>query len=84
MLEPHIGDLLQKIPGLCEGGSGLSKDLSLGLDCKSYVGFSAVYRVCFAMACFFFLMALIMIKVKSSHDPRSAIQNGFWFFKVSF
>jgi len=91
MLSPAIGNQLKKIPGLCEGGKGLTSSLPLKLDgalsgpeydCMAYVGFAGVYRVCFALACFFFLMALLMIKVKSSKDPRSAIQNGFWFFKV--
>ena len=31
---------------------------------------------------FFLLMALIMIGVKSSKDPRSGIQNGFWAIKL--
>lgn len=46
------------------------------------VGYLSVYRICFAMAAFFFLMSLIMIAVKSSKDPRAGIQNGFWFFKI--
>lgn len=73
LLIPQVHGLLEKIPGLC------SLDQS---NCQYYVGYSAVYRVCFAMACFFFLMAVVMIKVKSSRDPRSAVQNGFWFFKI--
>jgi hypothetical protein len=35
------------------------------------------------MAGFFFLFMILMIKVKSSRDPRSKIQNGFWFFKYA-
>lgn len=45
------------------------------------VGHQAVYRMCFAMAAFFFLFLIIMICVRSSRDPRSYIQNGFWFIK---
>ena len=30
---------------------------------------------------FFLLLAILMIGVKSSRDPRGGIQNGFWFFK---
>ncbi|RXG60455.1 Serine incorporator 1 [Armadillidium vulgare] len=45
------------------------------------VGYLAVYRMCFAMTMFFFAMAIIMIGVKSSKDPRAGIQNGFWAFK---
>lgn len=40
------------------------------------VGYLAVYRLCFAMSLFFFVMALLMVGVKSSKDPRAAIQNG--------
>lgn len=48
----------------------------VNLQCENYVGFAAVYRVCFAMACFFFVFAVLMINVKTSKDPRSAVQNG--------
>lgn len=40
-----------------------------------------VYRIAFANFLFFALMAVIMINVKSSSDPRSGIQNGFWGIK---
>lgn len=50
--------------------------------CDSVVGYLAVYRICFAMAAFFFFFCLIMYGVKSSKDPRSGIQNGFWGIKV--
>ncbi len=33
------------------------------------------------MTLFFLLMALIMIGVRSSNDPRAGIQNGFWAIK---
>lgn len=33
------------------------------------------------MAAFFGIFAVLMLGVKSSRDPRSHIQNGFWFFK---
>jgi len=90
MLIPGIRHKLDDIPGLC---SGLFDDKAPpGMpvpdwqvfqkdQCDSAVGFLAVYRVCFAMAMFFFLFCLLMIKVDSSKDPRSKIQNGFWFFK---
>jgi len=70
---------LFQIPGLCEGGDDLTELLpgSGGVvHCEHYVGFAAVYRVCFAMASFFFVFALLMINVKTSKDPRSAVQNG--------
>ena len=46
-----------------------------------FVGYLAVYRVEFAAVCFFLLLAIIMLGVKSSRDPRSSIQNGFWAIK---
>ena len=42
----------------------------------------AVYRVGLAMALFYFLLALITIKVKTSGDPRAKIHNGFWGIKL--
>ncbi|ELT97171.1 hypothetical protein CAPTEDRAFT_153908 [Capitella teleta] len=83
MLAPGLESTLAKIPGLCSGvdvgGVGIIKSQ---LDCQLIVGYRAVYRVCFALAAFYFLFAIIMINVKTSGDPRSKIQNGFWFFKV--
>lgn len=84
MLVPGIRDKLNEIPGLCKGLSIPGVDSGSVLDeklCDKVVGFLAVYRVCFAMAMFFLLFCIIMIKVDSSKDPRSKIQNGFWFFK---
>lgn len=85
MLAPGLRGQLDKVPALCknfdvgvyEHGGLLKKQ-----QCDEVVGYLAVYRVCFAMAGFFALFCLIMIKVNSSKDPRSKIQNGFWLFKV--
>lgn len=44
----------------------------------------AAYRVCMAVALFFLILAVVMICVRSSGDPRSYLQNGFWFFKWLF
>lgn len=79
MLAPGLADQLAKIPYLC---SGVQHVYEAALNCKNFVGYLAVYRVCFSMAAFFFLFTVLMINVKSSRDPRSAIQNGFWFFKI--
>ncbi|CAC5388110.1 SERINC1_3 [Mytilus coruscus] len=93
-LAPGLRGTLDDIPGLCKNWvdtkiPGTSWDVFKQNNatekkewCDSVVGYLSVYRICFAMAAFFFLMALIMIAVKSSKDPRSGIQNGFWFFKI--
>ena len=47
------------------------------ISCSQFVGYLAVYRVCIAVASFFFLMMLLMLCVFSSKDPRSYIQNGW-------
>ena len=72
-LEPVV--FLPQIPVLCRGIPVIQKE---GLmTCKNIAGYLAVYRICFALAAFFFLFMLIMIKVQSSKDPRSKIQNGW-------
>lgn len=64
-----------QIPGFCVGGSSIP-GLENKVNCDMIVGYKSVYRMCFAMTCFFFLFAIIMIRVRSSKDPRAAIQNG--------
>uniref|UniRef100_A0A673MJE5 Serine incorporator 1 n=1 Tax=Sinocyclocheilus rhinocerous TaxID=307959 RepID=A0A673MJE5_9TELE len=82
MLMPGMEEHLKKIPGFCEGGMGSSIPGVQGhVNCDVLVGYKSVYRVCFGMAMFFLLFSLIMVKVKSSQDPRAAVHNGFWFFK---
>jgi len=51
------------------------------LPCDDAIGYLAVYRICFVVAMFFGLMAILMIGVRSSRDPRGHIQNGFWGIK---
>lgn len=85
MLAPGLRSKLDEIPGLCKGfvpAEVWNSQLLKSQQCDEVVGYLAVYRVCFAMAAFFFLFCLLMIKVNSSKDPRSKIQNGFWLFKV--
>ena len=78
MLIPGIEDELRKIPTFCNDSSSVVKG---SVNCNTLAGYLAVYRVCFGMAAFFFLFAVLMICVKSSKDPRAKIHNGFWFFK---
>ena len=88
----HVYDFIQaicvfffnfQINSLCETITEVTNTLGTGGDCTvtqeaiKFVGYPAVYRICFGLAMFFALFALIMICVRSSKDPRSAIQNGF-------
>ncbi|XP_039614303.1 serine incorporator 5 [Polypterus senegalus] len=59
----------------------LCEHLQAGVYCEKLVGYSAVYKVCFGMACFFFVFFLLMIKVRDSKSCRAHIHNGFWFIK---
>lgn len=68
--------LSPQLPWVCEEGTGSTVILQGHIDCGSLLGHRAVYRMCFAMAAFFFLFTLLMICVRSSRDPRAAIQNG--------
>ncbi|XP_067014200.1 probable serine incorporator isoform X2 [Anabrus simplex] len=76
-LSPGLQDALKKVP-FCKGATGSQV---YEIDCESAVGYLAVYRISFALTCFFFLMAVLMIGVKSSKDFRAGIQNGFWAIK---
>ncbi|XP_075032920.1 serine incorporator 3 [Mixophyes fleayi] len=83
MLFPGMSSQLNKIPGFCEGGFGTGIPHVNGyVDCNMLVGYKAVYRVAFAMTTFFLVFSLLMLGVKTSKDPRAAVHNGFWFFKV--
>ncbi|XP_057209881.1 serine incorporator 5 [Triplophysa rosa] len=55
--------------------------LKAGENCSTLVGFSAVYKVCFGMACFFFFFFVFTIRVRTSTECRAAVHNGFWFLK---
>lgn len=78
-LAPGLQATLKKLP-FCDNTTTTSKIIGT-IDCQSAVGYMAVYRISFALVCFFVLMAIIMIGVKSSRDPRAPVQNGFWGLK---
>lgn len=73
---PACASRLFQIPGFCVGGTSIP-GVQNKVNCDVIVGYKSVYRMCFAMACFFFLFSVIMIRVRSSKDPRAAVQNGF-------
>lgn len=49
--------------------------------CDEFTGYVAVYRLMFATTLFFVVFGFIMIKVKSSRDPRVQLHNGLWLIK---
>jgi len=63
MLIPGLGESLKKIlPGICSGvGVPLIINQEAMFDCTSILGYVAVYRICFALACFYFLFMVIII-----------------------
>uniref|UniRef100_A0A7N8XZ84 Serine incorporator 5 n=1 Tax=Mastacembelus armatus TaxID=205130 RepID=A0A7N8XZ84_9TELE len=78
MMSPTVEqELRDKIPFYSE----LCEKMNAGENCKTLVGYSAVYKVCFGMACFFFLFAIFTIRVNNSTGCRAAIHNGFWLLK---
>jgi len=48
----------------------------------SCIGSLAAIRVAFALALFHLILAVVMIGVRSSKDPRSVIQDGWWGLKL--
>ncbi|KAM6946882.1 serine incorporator 1 [Lycodopsis pacificus] len=84
MLSPGVDEQLKRIPGFCEDGAGSSiPGLQADVNCQMFVGYKAVYRICFGMSMWFLGFAVLMINIKNSRDPRAAIHNGFWFFKFT-
>ncbi|XP_076623892.1 serine incorporator TMS1 isoform X2 [Colletes latitarsis] len=78
-LAPGLQDALKKVPFCTDSTNYVPSTFTV--DCESAVGYLAVYRICFIITLYFFLMSIIMIGVKSSKDPRAPIQNGFWAIK---
>ncbi|XP_018046995.1 PREDICTED: probable serine incorporator isoform X2 [Atta colombica] len=78
-MAPGLQNALKKVPFCANSSSNYVPPETV--NCEAAVGYLAVYRICFILSLFFFLMSVIMIRVKSSHDPRAAIQNGFWAIK---
>ncbi|KAL8699260.1 MAG: hypothetical protein Q9201_006104 [Fulgogasparrea decipioides] len=50
-----------------------------GKQCYGYV---AVQRVNFALGLFHFILAILLLGVKSSRDGRASLQNGYWGPKI--
>ncbi|XP_049619803.1 serine incorporator 5 [Syngnathus scovelli] len=74
MMSPTVEEEMKNIPFYSE----LCEKMNAGTNCKTLVGYSAVYKVCFGMACFFFIFTIFTIGVNNSTGWRAAIHNGFW------
>ncbi len=69
--------LINQIPVLCKSETyGGIEIVEKQISCEKFVGYLSVYRIQFSLACFFFLMMILMLCVKRSKDPRTGIQNG--------
>uniref|UniRef100_A0A3Q0T4U9 Serine incorporator 5 n=1 Tax=Amphilophus citrinellus TaxID=61819 RepID=A0A3Q0T4U9_AMPCI len=78
MMSPTVEQALKdNIPFYSE----LCEKVNAGENCKTLVGYSAVYKVCFGMACFFLFFCIFTIRVNNSTGCRAAIHNGFWLLK---
>ncbi|XP_067294262.1 serine incorporator 5 isoform X1 [Pseudorasbora parva] len=78
MMSPTVETAMREhIPFYTE----MCHQLNAGENCSTLVGYSAVYKVCFGMACFFFFFSVFTIRVRTSTGCRAAVHNGFWFFK---
>ncbi len=79
MLSPGLASAMQKVP-FCENSTSQAANFvvpnSAKINCGIASGYLAVYRLCFGMTLFFIFMALLMIGVRNSKDPRAGIQNG--------
>lgn len=58
--------------------------MTISCQGKQCYGFVAVQRVNFALGLFHFILAILLVGVKSSRDGRASIQNGYWGPKVIF
>ncbi|KAK2821689.1 hypothetical protein Q7C36_021032 [Tachysurus vachellii] len=81
MLSPSVERQMKQIPGFCEDDT--SSSTAGTFQCDTFVGFKAVYRLCFGMSMSFVAFCLLTINIKNSRDPRAAFHNGCWFFKIT-
>ncbi|XP_038661507.1 serine incorporator 5 [Scyliorhinus canicula] len=79
MLSPTVSEALKKHVTFY---GEFCTSINAGTYCEMLVGHSAVYKVCFGMAIFFFIFFILMINVKTSKDCRACLHNGFWFVKL--
>jgi len=56
--------------------------MTINCQGKQCYGFVAVQRVNFALGLFHFVLAILLLGVKSSREGRAALQNGYWGPKI--
>ena len=56
--------------------------MSITCQGKECYGYIAVQRINFGLGLFHLLLAIVLMGVKSSKDPRAGLQNGFWGPKI--
>ncbi|XP_062842327.1 serine incorporator 1-like isoform X2 [Trichomycterus rosablanca] len=84
MLVPHVERQLKLLPGFCEDAGGFNvSGIQADARCEMFVGYKAVYRVSFGVSVNFLALCVLTVNVKNSRDPRAAVHNSFWFFKVA-
>ncbi|KAK1892112.1 Serine incorporator 5 [Dissostichus eleginoides] len=78
MMSPTVeNEMKENIPFY----SQMCEKMKAGENCQTLVGYSAVYKVCFGMACFFLFFAIFTIRIQNSTGWRAAVHNGFWLVK---
>lgn len=56
--------------------------MSISCQGKQCYGFVAVQRVNFGLGLFHFILAVLLLNVRSSRDARAGLQNGYWGPKI--
>ena len=75
MYVPGVRRALETSPHFCSRLTRMGNCFSVD---PAYL---AVYRICFSMAAFFLLFAVILYSVRTRSDPRDLIHNGLWLVK---
>ena len=75
MYLPAVRRALESNPYFCSRLTKMGNCLSMD---PAYL---AVYRICFSMAAFFLLFAMILYSVEFHSDPRALIHNALWLVK---
>lgn len=81
MLDGSINERLSNMAKY-SGTITCTRDGVATTDCANEWGLLGVYRIMFATGLYFLFMAVAMVGVKSSKDPRAGLQNGLWGIKL--